>query len=317
MSDRPAGASPASRLVNALTIDVEDYYQVSAFDEPGRRDRWNAFESRVCASTDRLLDLMAAASVSGTFFVLGWVAERHPALVRRIAEAGHEVASHGYFHRLVYDLTPEEFRADLRRARAAIEDACGAAVRGFRAPSFSITRRSLWAFDVLVDEGYAFDSSVYPVRRDRYGVPGAPRFAYRVSTPAGQLLEVPPSTIRRAGLTVPVAGGGYFRLYPYAVTSLAIREINREGQPAVVYLHPWEIDPGQPRQAGSALSRFRHYVNLERTEPRLARLMSELRFGTMSAAVASARLSPEVKLTRSALRTPAGTLAPAAAQIRS
>jgi polysaccharide deacetylase family protein (PEP-CTERM system associated) len=275
---------------NALTIDVEDYYHVSAFDAPGRRARWSGFESRVCASTARVLDVCAAASVRATFFVLGWVAERHPALVRRIADAGHEVASHGFGHELVYDLSPAAFRADLRRARVAIEDAAGVRVTGYRAPSFSITRRSLWAFDILAEEGYRFDSSVFPIVRDRYGLPGSPRHAHVRQTASGPIVEIPPSTIRWGRLTLPVAGGGYFRLYPFDWTRRAIRRLNaREGQPAVVYLHPWELDPAQPRQHGSLLSRARHYVNLDRTESRLRALLATFDFGPITEAAAGVR----------------------------
>lgn len=282
----PAAGAP--RVLNALTFDVEDYFHVSAFDRPGTRRLWESRESRVCDNTDRLLGLLDRASVTATFFVLGWVAERHPDLVRRIAAAGHELASHGYGHRLVYELTPESFRDDLRRARHAIASAAGVNVTGYRAPSFSITRRSLWALDVLIEEGYSFDSSVYPIRRDRYGLPGAPRFAHEIVRAAGRLLEIPPSTVRAGALTLPACGGGYFRLYPYSVTRRAIETINREHQPAIVYLHPWEIDPHQPRQAGSALSRFRHYVNIDRTERRLRRMLGEFAFGPITAAVSGA-----------------------------
>lgn len=273
-------------VVNALTVDVEDYFHVSAFDKPGKRERWPDFESRVGRNTDRLLQLFADASVRATFFVLGWVAERHPDLVRRIAAGGHEVASHGYSHRLVYDMTPASFREDLRRAKDAIGAAAGVEVRGYRAPSFSITRRSLWAIDVLIEEGYVFDSSIYPIYRDRYGLPGAPRFAHAIVRPSGRLLEVPPSTVRLAGMTLPVGGGGYFRLYPFAVTRRAIDRLNnRDYRPAVVYLHPWEIDPAQPRQRGSAFSRFRHHVNIRETEARLCRLLSLFAFGPLSSVI--------------------------------
>jgi polysaccharide deacetylase family protein (PEP-CTERM system associated) len=276
----------ASEVANALTFDVEDYFHVSAFDSPEKRSQWNSLESRVCRNTERLLDILAGGPTRATFFVLGWVAEKYPALVRRIASAGHELASHGFAHRLVYRMTPDEFRADVRRAKAAIEAAAGVHVRGFRAPSFSITKQSLWAFDILAEEGHTYDSSVYPIYRDRYGLPGSPRFAYDVPTTTGHLVEIPLSTVSVAGLTLPVGGGGYFRLYPYAVTARAIEHLNaREGRPAIVYLHPWEIDPGQPRQAGSALSRFRHCVNLDRTEARLRRLLGDFRFGTLSSTI--------------------------------
>ena len=296
------------RVLNALTIDVEDYYHVSAFDGPGKRDRWGAFESRVSASTDRLLDVLDRVGVKATFFVLGWVAERHPDLVRRIARAGHELASHGFFHQLVYDLTPEAFRDDLRRAQDAISRACGVEVKGYRAPSFSITGRSLWALDVLAEEGYTFDSSIYPIRRDRYGMPGAPRFVHEIVRPAGRLIEVPPSTVRFAGATVPVLGGGYFRLYPFAWTERALLDLNgRERQPAVVYLHPWEVDPGQPRQSGSLLSTFRHYVNLSRTEDRLERLVRSHAFGRIADVLAPGAAAERVEApSRGPRRSPAG-----------
>lgn len=268
---------------NILTVDVEDYYQVSAFDVPGKRERWSQFESRVCANTDRLLALFADHRVRGTFFVLGWVAERFPEVVRRIADGGHELASHGYGHQLVYDLDPSRFRADVRRSREVIEQASGIRVTAYRAPSFSITRHSTWAIDVLIEEGFTCDSSVFPVARDRYGMPGAPRQTHRLVTPAGSILEVPPTTVRVAGVTVPVAGGGYFRLYPFAVTAAAIRRVNRvDHAPAVVYVHPWEIDPAQPRQHGSVVNRFRHYVGLAATEARLRRLLTTFAFGPMS-----------------------------------
>jgi len=273
-------------MLNALTIDLEDYFHVTAFDGPEKRRHWDQFESRVCRNTGRMLRLLASSSTTATFFVLGWVAERYPDLVARVREAGHEIASHGYSHRLVYDMTPAEFREDLRRARRAIASACGVEVRGYRAPSFSITERSLWALDVLVEEGYAFDSSVYPVHHHRYGVPGAPRHAHQLARPSGWLVEVPPSTMRLCGVTLPVAGGGYFRLYPYALTRRAIHDLNTvEHQPAVVYVHPWEIDPLQPRQAGSLVNRFRHSVNLDRTESRLSRLLRDYAFGPLSTAI--------------------------------
>lgn len=306
------------RMLNALTVDVEDYFHVSAFDAPGKRDRWDAFESRVCRNTGRLLDLFARSSTTATFFVLGWVAERYPQLVREIAAAGHEIASHGYAHRLVYDMTPDEFRADLRRAKDALESASGIEILGFRAPSFSITRRSMWALDILAEEGYAFDSSIYPVRRDRYGVPGAPRFAHDIQRPAGRLVEVPPATMRVGGVTLPVAGGGYFRLYPEALTHAAIRHLNDvDGQPAVVYLHPWEVDPEQPAQAGSPLSRFRHWVNIDKTEPRLARLLTTFDFGPLSAVLRLATF-PANGLPMPARTAPgrAGVLVPSVAQGR-
>jgi len=308
-------ADPSRPVVNALTIDVEDYFHVSAFDAPGRRAQWANFESRVERATDRLLELFEAASVTATFFVLGWVAERHPALVRRIAGGGHELASHGYAHQLVYDMTPAAFREDLRRAHGAIGDASGVEVRGYRAPSFSVTSRSLWAIDVLIEEGYAYDSSIYPIFRDRYGLPGAPRFAHTIVRQAGCLLELPPSTVRVAGLTLPVGGGGYFRLYPFVLTRRAVASLNsRDHRPAIVYLHPWEIDPDQPRQAGSACSRLRHYVNLRETEARLVQLLRLFPFGPMSALLPQAAARASVVRTAAA---PMTVLGPPAWQVRS
>jgi len=266
-------------ILNAMTIDVEDYFHVSAFANVVRPDTWDGHASRVEANTDRLLAMFAEARVRGTFFVLGWVAERYPGLVRRIAQAGHEIASHSYAHQLVYDLDAETFRADLRRARGLIEDLSGRPVRGFRAPSYSVTERSLWALDVLIEEGYTYDASVFPIHHDRYGIPSAPRHAHRVLRPAGSLIELPGSTAVIGPAKVPI-GGGYFRLLPYSLTTWAIGQLNRADQrPAMFYLHPWEIDPDQPRLAASSVSRWRHYNNLAATEARLRRLLADFKWG--------------------------------------
>jgi polysaccharide deacetylase family protein (PEP-CTERM system associated) len=274
------------RIVNVMTVDVEDYFQVSAFEATVPRDRWHCFESRVEATTELMLRILREAEATATFFVLGWIAERHPRLVRNIAEQGHEIASHGYAHRLVYDMTPEEFRDDLRRTRAAIEAAGGGSVRGYRAASYSITTESLWALDVLIEEDYSYDSSIFPIHHDRYGIPGAPRHPHVVERPGGSLVEIPPSTISFAGFNLPVAGGGYFRLLPYAWTAHGIRQLNQvEKRPAVFYLHPWELDPAQPRLPGSWRSRLRHYTNLDRTEERLRALLREFSFASVSAAL--------------------------------
>jgi len=280
--------SGGTDVVNALTIDVEDYFQVSAFDRIVERSQWDAMESRVCANTERMLALFAEHGVRGTFFVLGWVAARFPSLVRRIAELGHEVASHGFAHRLIYEQTPEAFREDVRRAKQVIEDAGGCTVAGYRAPSYSVTTRSLWALDVLLEEGYEYDSSIFPIRHDRYGIPGSPRHPYVVSRRSGSLVEVPLSTVRVAAVNLPVAGGGYFRLLPYSWTRWGFRRINRrEGRPAVFYLHPWEIDPGQPRLPVDRLTRVRHYRNLRHTEARLHRLLRDFRFAPLRDVLAS------------------------------
>ena len=278
-----AAGAPAPAIVNAMSVDVEDYFQVSAFDAAVSRDSWDSRESRVCANTDRMLELFAEADIRATFFVLAWVADRFPELIRRIADAGHEIASHGYHHRLVYDLTPDEFRQDVRRAKHALETVSGTPVHGYRAPSFSVTERSLWALDVLIEEGYRYDASIFPVHHDRYGIPGSPRHAHRLERAAGSIVEAPASTVRLAGVNLPIAGGGYFRLLPYMWTRWGIDRLNTvEQRPAIFYLHPWEIDPDQPRIAAAALSRLRHYRNLDKTEDRLRRLMSDFKFSTVS-----------------------------------
>lgn len=270
-------------LTHALTVDVEEHFQVSAFERDCPREQWASCESRVGANTRFLLDLFDDHRVRATFFVLGWVAERQPALVREIHERGHEVASHGYWHRLVYTQSEAEFRDDIRRSRQQLEDLVGREVVAYRAPSFSITKRSEWALRVLVEEGFRVDSSIFPVRHDRYGMPNARREIHQVETPAGQLCEFPPSVARVAGMHWPVGGGGYFRLYPYWLTRQALRRIDRAGRPVMFYLHPWEIDPEQPRIASrSRVSRFRHYVNLRTTRRKLARVLSEFRWGTVS-----------------------------------
>jgi polysaccharide deacetylase family protein (PEP-CTERM system associated) len=288
-----AALNATATITNAMTVDVEDYFHVSNFDGVVTRDSWPHRESRVEASTDRLLAAFDAAGVTATFFVLAWVAERMPRLVTRIAAAGHELASHGYAHRLVYEQSPEAFRDDVRRAKHLIEDAGGRAVRGYRAPSFSITSRSLWAFDVLADEGYTYDSSVFPIRHDRYGIPGADRQPVTLTLSSGSLVEVPAATVRLAGTNLPIGGGGYFRLLPYAWTAWGIDRVNRrERRPVVFYLHPWEVDPEQPRLPAPWLARVRHYGNLHRTEARLGRLLRRFRFGTMQQLIDTTPLGP-------------------------
>lgn len=299
---------PPANPVNALTVDVEDYYQVSAFEGVVSRAEWDRFESRVARNTDALLDLFRARGLKATFFVLGWVAERHPSLLRAIATEGHEIASHGFEHRLVTSFDPESFRGDLARAAAAIEAACGARVRGFRAPSFSVSEETLWAFDVLREEGYEFSSSVFPVRHDRYGIPSFPRFPVHVSDPAGNSIwEFPMTTWRVLGKNLPAAGGGWLRLFPAAVLAKAIRAANRAGHPAVLYVHPWEVDPAQPRiNAASRLSRFRHYLNLKRTSSRLCRLLDSFPFSTMSVSLSAVASAPTLVLPSPRSLSPAG-----------
>ena len=281
-----AGRVPRSGndIINAMSVDVEDYFHVSVFDGIVPRSEWAAMESRVCANTERLLAIFDEFGVRSTFFVLGWVAERHPGLVRRIADGGHEIASHGYAHRLVYDQTLTAFRDDVRKAKHLLEDAAGRQVHGYRAPSYSITPRSLWALDVLIEEGYTYDASIFPIRHDRYGIPVSPREPFFIERGDKGLMEVPGSTVRVGPLNLPIAGGGYFRILPYEWTRRGIARLNRtEQRPAVFYLHPWEIDPEQPRLAAGWLSRFRHYRNLDKTEQRLRALLGEFRFAPVAA----------------------------------
>lgn len=268
---------------NLLTIDVEEYFQVEGMTGVIDRRDWGRLETRAAASTLRILDLLDAKHQRATFFVLGWTAERDPDLVREIARRGHEVACHGYSHRMADQLGVRAFRRDVRRAKRLLEGILGDRVLGYRAPSFSITERTPWAHRVLAEEGFAYSSSVFPVRHDRYGVPDAPRSPYEVATDAGlSLIELPPLTLRLAGVNLPAAGGGYMRLLPTAVVSHAIRRMNASGAPAVVYLHPWEIDPDQPRLPVGGLNGFRHYVGLGRMHDKLARLLDRHAFGTMA-----------------------------------
>jgi polysaccharide deacetylase family protein (PEP-CTERM system associated) len=269
-------------IVNAMSVDVEDYFHVSAFDGVVSRGQWHEFESRVVANTARLLDLLARANTRATFFVLGWVADRHPALVRDVVAAGHEIASHGYHHQLAYLLTPQQFREDVRAAKSTLESVSGRTVVGYRAPSYSIVRSNLWTLDVLIEEGYTYDASIFPIRHDRYGIPEAVRHVHVLKRPSGTLLEFPPSTVRVAGVNLPVSGGGYFRLLPYAWTTWGIGRLNREGHPAMFYVHPWEIDPGQPRLEVGRLTQMRHYGRLSSTERRFSKLLTEFSFAPVS-----------------------------------
>jgi polysaccharide deacetylase family protein (PEP-CTERM system associated) len=266
-------------MLNALTFDVEDYFQVEAFRGLVRPDDWTRYPSRVAANTHRLLDLLETREVRATFFVLGWVAERDPALVRAIHARGHEVACHSHAHLPIHTLSRAAFVEDTRRARAAIEDAIGARIDGYRAPTFSIVRSTLWALEILAEQGFTYDSSVFPIRHDRYGIPDAPRFPYRIPFGgAAEIAEFPMTTFAVAGQNVPIAGGGYFRLAPYSFIRHALRSVNEQARPAIVYLHPWELDPDQPRLPVGALTRFRHYVNLDRARAKLERLLGDFRF---------------------------------------
>jgi polysaccharide deacetylase family protein (PEP-CTERM system associated) len=277
----PNDASAPAR-VNAFTVDVEDYFHVAALASAISRDTWSQREYRVERNTESLLELLAERGVYGTFFVLGWVAERSPGLVRRIAAAGHEIACHGYSHELIYRQSRQEFREEAARAKGLLEEATGQAVLGYRAASFSIVRETLWALDELIDLGFRYDSSIFAIRHDRYGIPDASPAPGRVSAPSGRsILEFPMAPANFFGLKIPVTGGGYFRIFPYGLTRAGLKRINDAGRPFAFYLHPWEIDPGQPRVTVGTLSRFRHYTNLARCETRLRRLLGEFAFCPM------------------------------------
>jgi len=277
------GLGGTDTIWNALTVDVEDYFMVSAFAAGIKFEDWPRYECRVERNTHRILELFARFGVKGTFFVLGWVAENYPALVKDIQAAGHEIASHGYNHRLIYDLSHDEFREDIRRAKRAVEDITGMPVKGYRATSYSIVKETFWALDILLEEGFRYDSSIYPIHHDRYGVPGAQRFFHTIKTRAGAIMEIPPTTFTLLGQNIPAAGGGYFRLYPLPLTKAIIRRINEiEKKTAVIYIHPWEIDVDQPRLNGSLFTKFRHYVNLGTTEQKLAECMKEFKFKPIS-----------------------------------
>ena len=300
---RPASES----ITNALTIDVEDYFQVSAFADSIARSQWDSLECRVERNVHRMLDLLAQKNARATFFTLGWIAERYPALVRRIVADGHELASHGHGHQRASDLSPAEFTEDVRKAKAILEDIGGVRVRGYRAPSFSIGQGNLWALDVLQATGHDYSSSIYPVKHDHYGSPDAPRFAHTIRE---GLVEIPPTTLRLLDRNLPSGGGGYFRLLPYGVSRWMIEQVNqRDAQPAIFYCHPWEIDAQQPRVAGVGWkSRFRHYVNLGKTEQRLARLLDDFRWDRMDRVFLGPSSQPAGEPWRSQMPVPASSL---------
>ena len=269
-------------MKNVLTIDVEDYFHVAALAKSINRKNWDTIESRVTSNVHRLLDLFDEHNVKATHFVLGWVAERFPELIKEIDHRGHEVASHGYSHQLIYNQTPKIFENETRNSKSLIENIIGKPVNGYRAASYSITRKSLWALDILAELGFTYDSSIFPVVHDRYGIKGSPEYPHVLETPAKQkLVEYPLSTYRWFGITIPVAGGGYFRLYPYWLSRFFYRSINKSSMPFVFYLHPWEVDPDQPRVKASMMSEFRHYNNLEKCQERLSNLLTEFDFTTM------------------------------------
>jgi polysaccharide deacetylase family protein (PEP-CTERM system associated) len=275
----------------AFSADVEDYFQVEALRPFCPRERWTSFEDRTNGSTNRVLDLLDRRGAKGTFFVLGWTAERHPALVRRIAERGHEVASHGWDHELVTRQTPEVFRADVRRARAFLQDLSGQPVLGYRAPSYTIVQRTRWALPILAEEGYAYDSSIFPIARRRYGIPGAPRWPHRIAFPqGGAIAEFPLPTVRCGPLNVPATGGAYLRLLPYRFQERALSAFVASGRPYVLTVHPWELDAAQPRFAVGKRTRWTHYHNLHRTEERLGKLLSLAPYRPMRQVLSSLRL---------------------------
>jgi polysaccharide deacetylase family protein (PEP-CTERM system associated) len=271
-------------MKNALTIDLEDYFHVSAYSQQVRMEDWDSYPSRVERNTDRLLELLAERNCLATFFVLGWVAEKKPEVVARVAAAGHEIACHSMLHRSIFDLSPREFREDTRRAKAVIEQTTGKRVVGYRAPSFSVTKRSFWALDILVEEGFSYDSSIFPVEHPSYGIPDAPRTPYWINTPSGPILEFPMPTLALGTRRSPIGGGAYLRLLPYSYTLRSIRYLNQhEKLPVCVYVHPWELDPAQPRMGGSLTARARHYFGLGGTETKLRKLLRDLEFCPLGA----------------------------------
>lgn len=288
-----------SSVTHAMTVDVEDYYQVAAFFGVVKPEDWEQWPSRVEANTERLLRLFDEAGIKITFFILGWVAERHPELVQRIQAEGHEIASHGYSHQLIYNQTPEVFREETSRSKQILENITGTAVTGYRAASYSITRQSLWALDILAELGFTWDSSIFPTRHDNYGIPGSPEEPYRIITRSGrELTEFPLTTAKVMGQAVPAAGGGYFRQYPYALSRWLFQKASDGGRkPQIFYLHPWEIDPDQPRIPNASwFSRFRHYTNLHRCLPRLERMIKDFPFGTMSESLGTVTLNKTLDL---------------------
>jgi polysaccharide deacetylase family protein (PEP-CTERM system associated) len=266
------------QITNYLTIDVEDYYQVAAFEKVIRPDQWDNYESRVEHNTNIILGILGKRNIKATFFIVGWIAEKHPEIVRRISNQGHEIGCHSYRHKKIYDLTPEFFKTETQKAKLLLESITGSPVKGYRAPSYSITKKTLWALNILIELGFKYDSSIFPIHHDNYGIPDAHRFPCILESHG--IMEYPISTIKILGRNLPVSGGGYFRLLPYALTKAALTHINnKEKQPFIFYVHPWEIDPNQPRiKHAGVLSRFRHYVNLSTTQKKLERLLDDFQF---------------------------------------
>ena len=280
---------------HVLSFDVEEHFQVAAFWSVARRREWDQLTSRVERNTRKIADLLSEHSTKATFFVLGWVAERHPDLVKDLAQQGHEVASHGYGHELVHTQTPSQFREDVRRSKQILEDLIGKPVVGYRAPSFSITAQTEWAISVLIEEGYRYDSSIYDRFRSTQGRSVTRAGTYQIQTEAGTIWEVSPSTVNACGLQLPVAGGGYFRLLPYATSKMFLKNLEKQGSQLVMYLHPWELDPEQPRMEGPVLSKVRHYLNLGKTEQRLRRLLKDFSFAPVNEVIRPIRDIVEVQ----------------------
>lgn len=279
------------KMNNVLSVDVEDYFHVAALSETIKVEQWSEISPRVVNNTKRLLDIFDRNNVKATHFVLGWVAERFPNLIREIDSRGHEVASHGYSHQLVYEQTPELFHAETLKSKEILEDILGKKIIGYRAASYSITKKSLWALDILSELGFKYDSSIFPIHHDRYGIPGAETLPHLLKTSGGnQIVEFPLTTTSIFGIKMPAAGGGYFRLYPYLLSKYLLQKAQNAGKPIVFYLHPWEIDYEQPRVNVGLLSRFRHYNNLHKCEHRLDKLLSDFAFGTMQESLTSQAL---------------------------
>jgi polysaccharide deacetylase family protein (PEP-CTERM system associated) len=288
-----------NKIKHAMTVDVEDYFHVAAFADVIQTGKWDQYPCRVERNTDVLLALFEQKNIKATFFVLGWVAERYPQIVRKIVAQGHELASHGYSHQLVYSQTPEVFRDETYRSKQILEEQGQQAVVGYRAASYSITAKSLWALDILAELGFTWDSSIFPIRHDRYGMPNSPEQPYRIKTTSGALItEFPLTTAKVAGMSVPAAGGGYFRQYPYVLSRFLFKRASLNGaRPQIFYLHPWEIDANQPRVDGASwFSRFRHYTNLKRCLPRLERMIDDFPFTTVSNSIVAAGVSRDVEL---------------------
>jgi len=284
-------------MINAISIDVEDYFQVSAFEHSIDRKSWDKLEHRVTENMDKVFHLLAEADVNATFFILGWVAERYPDIVNKIIENGHELASHGYGHQRVSDLTRDEFKNDVTKAKDILENLSGVAIKGYRAPSYSIGKSNIWALNVLAESGYEYSSSIYPIQHDHYGYPESPRFIFKDKNSG--LVEIPITTMKFMNRLFPAGGGGFFRFYPYSVSKWAINRVNRiDLHPTVFYLHPWELDPFQPRQKNiSAKSRFRHYLNLKKTESRLKHLLNDFQWGRIDDVFIKGKSIPVVSLT--------------------